>query len=277
MDISKIRKLIEKEQSCRAIGNQEEADAFLLKIQELIMQYNLDLDTIKEDQKNDSGIRQESIIIDISWQEELLDNICKNFLCKVIPYWKYTYKDGSYMDWRKKNIVGKVHNIEACIYMFKFYCSEIMQLSVKAYTSDIEQRRAVFGSNWKKVEKEFNEQHRQKYIRDYYIGCVHGISRRMRDEKEKMERGAQDLMIINDSQVNEYIEREYSLIVYETPKEEEKKRGRPAKVKYRKLTKREQKEIENNKMGNGYHQGYSDGYAVQKGETRVTSGDKKLS
>lgn len=227
--IKKIQKLLAKASSTDSI---HEREALLLKAQELLLEYNLDASHL--DLKVEVGILEEQLNYYDDWESTLLRVIAKNNFCRTVR-----------QPWNKKiNVIGKSNNISVCIYLHKFFNSTLLELSIKSYMKMCDER--LGGQDPSKAQK-------NKYLNEYLLDGVHGIAYKMRMQKEEAMNNAKvsDLILINDTDVQKYVDEKYPNL--------RKSRGGSY-----------------NPMGSGYSNGFNDGSNIKTGNSRVTSGVKQI-
>lgn len=169
--IDKIRKLLNKQESAKSVGNLEEADAFALKVTELLTKYNLSIFDIKE--KEDENAVGYSIHKDISKKKnegefifDLYNVICKFNYGKLIIL--------SRSDEKYAMIIGTLLDIEIIRFLGDQLAEKFRFLARKAYSEHK-------GISIKKG----------KFIRDFLKGATTGLYAKyyyQREEQERIER-----------------------------------------------------------------------------------------
>lgn len=131
--LKKIKALYEKAQSSQELGNVEEANAFMKKVEELILKHNLDLSKIKEfsevediyhNEEREEGIEyyKKETLQEGKWEQDLISIICQYNFCKCF-YRTYAHAPGGEMYFSKIGkppyavIVGTPSNIEVVKYL----------------------------------------------------------------------------------------------------------------------------------------------------------------
>jgi hypothetical protein len=188
----KLRKLIAKEESSRELGNQMEAEAFASKIQELLLQYELDIEEVRGKDKA-SDIEKEKVdITDIvgshegTWVYLLYGVGAENNFCKVVmPYkWDYNYL----------TLIGEENNREFTHYFVNQLISKLRELARRSF------------KEYRGTDK------RNTYIRAFLRGAVDGIkSRLQKDRKEAMDSTPQvyGLVVRKDAALRIFMDQAY--------------------------------------------------------------------
>lgn len=172
--LERIGKLIDKAQSSESIGSIHEAEIFMNKARQLLIQYNLSESDIKK--KEDDYIIEllhYNEIVNIKsndgiiWVQSLINIICEYNLTKYIHLSKtYSY----YIVGTKVNIDFTKNLINTMIPVFLNLCS-------KRWSEH--QYQLAMGLAW--------EVKRNKFRRDYLDGVVIGVNLAYKKEKEKQE------------------------------------------------------------------------------------------
>lgn len=181
--LSKIQKLLAKAASTDSI---HEREALLLKAQELLLEYNLDMSQV-ETLSGHEDIREESTFYSELWETNLLHCIAVNNFCETM---RFTSS-------KKINVMGKPSNIAVVIYLYKFFHRSLIELGMKAYLKMCEER-----CNGLEPSKKIKD----KYLLDYMLGGVQGINQRMKEQKEESSKdaGVYGIMVISDKKLEEY-------------------------------------------------------------------------
>lgn len=206
----KLSKLIAKEESARELGNQAEAEAFASKVQELLLQYELDLGDIRSREAESIVIREERFtvynksktslyalvdptikILDLtvknesSWVKYLYSTLAETNFCRTLGM-----RDDPYA----VVLIGTDMNREFVHFMVLELVSKIRKLARKSY------------SEYHGRDK------RNTFIRSFYQGCVDGIRRKLQLERVRKDQNSNQihaLVIQKDKMLNDFIEQEY--------------------------------------------------------------------
>jgi hypothetical protein len=196
----KITKLLKMAQSAKEIGNIEEADAFLGKANDLLLEYNIehsDLDMSDKRRKieitmntvsyhdNQAGSR---------WRLQFLQILCEYNFCDLVKRsWSST---GSYVNNHMAEVMGQPENVDAVLYLFNNIATQLLFIAQDSYTKIDAEKRPV----------------RYSYLKDYLLGAVHGFRDKMkalRKEQEAKYEGLNGLVLYNAAAIAEYIENKY--------------------------------------------------------------------
>lgn len=208
----KLRKLIAKEESARELGNQAEAEAFASKVQQLLLQYELDLGDIKSQTAETIEIKEERFtvynksklvlyiisnpsagykIIDLTvknesnWIRDLYGIVALTNFCKILAHAKDPYV---------VILIGTDMNREFVHYMVLQLVSKMRNLARKSY------------STYKGTDK------RNTFIRSFLRGCNEGISTRLMLDRLAADRDKPQvhaLIVQKDRMVNDYLSKTY--------------------------------------------------------------------
>ena len=235
--ISRIQKLYNQSISSSKIGNLEEAETFMLGVQRLLSEYNLEMSVIGNGiQKSvitESKVDYKGLVSYGEWEVDLMINICKYNWCKAI-----------FNSYEKTiTVIGRGDNIGVCNYLYNFIRINLVTLSKISYYKEIETLRNKIGRN---VSEEFLHKnkllpYRRYYIRDYLAGAVIGIGVKLKLQQEaNSNKGLMGLMLCNKEEIVDYMNINYSNL--ET-------------VDFKKI-----------KRGKGYKEGYDGGLNLKIGE-----------
>ena len=133
--LDKIQKLMNKAASCTEIGNAEEAQAFMGKVQSLMNKHRLEMSDVEafDPENEDSSIDEEMSSFDkdsglsskkrIWWQNRLAQLIAFNNNCKILV------QSGSNNIW----FVGRKRDRQICIYLWTFIVRTMQEYARKEY------------------------------------------------------------------------------------------------------------------------------------------------
>lgn len=179
--LEKIKKLMRHAESAKNIGSMAEAEAFAAKIQELMIQYNIDhigsIDT-------EEGFKEEVYdkINSTWWHRMLLTEIAKYNFVKVFKY------EGS----TKSLIIGKKLNIENTAWMFNFIKTKIW------YAAYYETRREGKKNQFLDTGQ---------FKKNFYLGAVNGFKSKLQELKNSQANVVtiNALMVSTDSAITEFV------------------------------------------------------------------------
>lgn len=190
----KISKLIAKEESAREIGNLAEAEAFAAKVQQLLLQYELDV----KDLKNQTG---ESLVIiekrfdtkilttrhESNWAIYLYNACAKACFCTVLAY-------GRSAATTFVTLIGTEVNIEMLHLMASRLAVQIRKVA------RIEFARYV------------GPDKRNTWIRGFLKGACHGISQKLRNDAARIMIDQPQMSALvhdKDASMRKYMEEHY--------------------------------------------------------------------
>lgn len=146
----KLKKLLEKAESAKELGNLEESEAFFGKISELLLKHNLEISDLNFDlpqpeNKIVSDLNSEErieygreVIEGIEWERTLMDIICKAHFCSRFFG---SYRNKYYSIYPKMQIIGTEENIALVKYFYVIIRDKFRELSKKAYTEKVNEVR----------------------------------------------------------------------------------------------------------------------------------------
>lgn len=208
----KLRKLIAKEESAREIGNQAEAEAFASKVQQLLLQYELDLGDIKSQTAETIEVHEERFtvfkksqifteillnpncgykLVDLTvknesnWIRDLYGVVAQTNFCQILAHGKDPYV---------VILIGTDMNREFVHYMILQLVSKIRNLARKSF------------STYEGPDK------RNTFIRSFLRGCIEGIRTRLMLDRlaaDKNQPQVHALVIQKDRMIKDYLSRTY--------------------------------------------------------------------
>lgn len=193
--IDKIRKLLEKSESAKQLGNQAEAEAFAMKAQDMMIKYQVQADELRQASGGKMQMKLEVWnYLDLTnrhesdWVKNLIFSLCIGNLCRTV-WLTIPWKDPNNPDYKWKDgdmaIMGQPENIEMTRYMLD-------QFVVRARMMAKESFRKYDG-----LEK------RNTYIRGFLRGFSLGLREKLRENLATYtkEENSTSLMIVNQSAV----------------------------------------------------------------------------
>lgn len=188
MNLNAIIEKIKKLQALANSSNKHEAALAATKMQKLLMQHNLDLETVENHAEASPYIKDTEILdcnrLTKGWKSDLYAVIASNNFCTLLTV------SGS----PKVSIVGKKHNLEIVRYLYHYLEREIERLATKAAESQYSGRAA--------------------YIRGFSLGAVHTIGNRLWEAKKDMaeQSDCRALIVKSDAELKSAVEREFGKV-----------------------------------------------------------------
>ena len=187
----KLRKLMRKEESARELGNLAEAEAFATKIQQMLINYELEIAEIKDSSDREILSIDEELIDcslltnrhESSWVVFLYDAAAKGNFCKVII-------TGGGISKLQIILIGNPINKEFTHYMVHQMLSKLRNLSRLSF------------KEYKGADK------RNTYIRSFLRGASTGLGYRLLEELKNQSRMHEktNAMVINKgAQLQDYM------------------------------------------------------------------------
>lgn len=165
--LDKIRKLINKQNSSEKLGNLEEANAFALKVSELLAKHNLSRFDIKDKVEDSGVIRQNCNEITTpknegKWLLALYNTLSKYNYCRLIVVNGLHNTYGA--------LFGTEENIEVVRFMGEQLSNKIRFLGKQTY---------------KQLSGKIPEK-KNAFLRAFYSGAVSGIAAKLHEQQDAM-------------------------------------------------------------------------------------------
>jgi hypothetical protein len=240
--LKKIKALMDKAASTDSIAEKE---SFMLGAQKLLQKYNLDMSEVQTFQSDDRKVMEDIISYSDDWERNLMSAIARNNFCRILLN---TYD-------LQIIVIGKTDNVGVCIYIFNFFRSALLELSVKAYLGFLESLNDGLKKKVKIPEKKLNAL-KEKYIHDYLYGGVDGVKDKLELQKKTAEienANLRGLMVTNEREISVYVDE-----------------------KYGRFLGRARQSNKGNQSSGAYSQGRKDGFGISQGNTALNSGTKRI-
>lgn len=194
--LEKLRKLLLHKESAEQIGSSAEAEAFALKIQKLLNQYNLSLSDIDLEERKNNMVREKGLDAKSKGFKGrssyiVMDVIAKNNWCKA-------YSTGL-SSTGLMSIIGSKENVEVCKYLHSILFPLSVKLGKKEYAKFIKNDFGVLIGAIKPS--------RGKYMRAFIDGFASGLSVKFMTEKKKFEEEnptGSSLIVCNEQALMEF-------------------------------------------------------------------------
>jgi rRNA processing protein Krr1/Pno1 len=258
--IERVQKLLNLKEGAEAVGSYAEAENAASRLQDLLMRYNLDLDTVRastiekkaemSDEWIHCGDKQDKR--ESNWIPDLYYAIASNNLCKV---WIYD---------KSVRIIGHKHNVALVSYITEQMIAKIR----------IAERQA-----FKIYETQGGFEKRGTYRRGFFKGASIGIGVRLKKDKEVMTQDNNPfavMIVSRESEVMEYIYEKWPHLRPENRAEQQRKAQEkwdalPEKEKERIVKEAEREAKRQSRLKgprqigstDGYYQGYEAGKKMQ--------------
>lgn len=187
----KIRKLISLKEGAEEIGSIEEAANAQARISELVLKYNLDLSKMPGRKDKQNIITQKYTVVskktESDWQSDLMFTIAKFNMVKALRHGN-KFGNNYYF-----SLIGEKINIDLVIFIFEQLSVRIKSMRLAAY---------------KLANKEYPIP-KNGYFRSYPRAVVKEIEYKLYEEAYDMKKkyeGGNQLMVLNDKAISDYIE-----------------------------------------------------------------------
>jgi len=237
----RIKKLLDKANSAKSIGNIEESIAFTDKVNEMLLRYNLEMAEINTVSES-TQLTEDGQILTVSmalnrWTQRMLDVLCKFNFCTCI-----------YHDCGRKElavtIIGNRENINAVAYLYEVLKSQFENMAKAKYKAYVDSVRNEFiiaedniladmvahnnkisdykkvkgGYVYKKLKKHLKGVViRPKYYKSFFLGAIKGIYIKLDESHNKMKNNTDDfskkitaLVLSNESKLVEYVNQRFN-------------------------------------------------------------------
>jgi hypothetical protein len=233
-----------------ATHSQQEAEALTQKANELLIKYNIDrqkvFDSLNKDGQGDkfeSWVTGEKVqykenLAGNRWRKELIKMLCRHNLCGVIfsnsKDDKYLKRDPTFL------VYGDMQNVEMVVWLYHYLDTYLMRMAK-------ESRAAL-------TDEERDMQCRHTYLVNFLDGAIHGIERKLNDERLASELKDQigQLIKYNDKAIEEYRDKVFGKTIWTSNKSKERKTDL------------------------GYEDGFEAGKNVKLSERRLTNAEDKV-
>lgn len=195
----KIKMLIDKANST---DSPQEAEALMMKANELLLKYNLDASHVmSKEQVQKTGVQEDTIGFDEEWHRVLMSTICKHNLCDML----ISRYNG------RLHVIGRPANVNAVIMMYDFYRTAILRIAMDAYKTYLKEDEAEMGV---KIKRKAG--HEDKFINAYIGGAIDGAGKKMKEQMDYMKQGSGSMALVtlNEDAVAKYIREKYPNLGY---------------------------------------------------------------
>lgn len=186
--LEKIKKLMRHAESAKNIGSFEEAEAFASKIQELMLQYNIEHIEMKDDAFDEIKEEKYDGINSTWWHKLLIGHIAKYNFVKIFK-----------VDSRSSLIIGKKINIENAVWLFNFIKTKIW------YAAYYETRKQG------KKDPLLNT---NQFKKNFYFGAVKGFADKLFELKNSQANvtAINSLILATDARIMDFVRAKYKIV-----------------------------------------------------------------
>lgn len=169
--ISRIKKLMRHAESAKQLGSLEEAETFSAKVEELMIEYNIELSQVKLEENEgefDKWMYGEKVSYKDNqagqrWRLNLVEVLCEYNFCN------YTWNARSHTF----RVYGRMENVDTVVWMYNFLSIGLLRLAQEAHVNRNEFDQIMYGQN------------RYSFLKDWLIGAVVGLNRKFRLQREQ--------------------------------------------------------------------------------------------
>lgn len=194
--IQRIKKLLKHAESAKALGSEAEAEAFALKANELLMEYNLSMLDIAAS-KDDDAVDFSNYVYGeyISYKDNQSGNRWKYDLISVLT--KYNLCDFTFNRYHVAfRVYGRMENVDVVVWMYNFLSIGLLRLAQERYNTDMLLRSQYTN--------------RYAFLKDFLLGAVRGVQAKLEEQRQTQAKNSQmyGLMVINKEMLDKYIKTE---------------------------------------------------------------------
>jgi len=169
--ISRIKKLMRHAESAKQLGSLEEAEAFSAKVEELMIEYNIELSQVALDDKEgefDKWMYSEKLSYKDNqagqrWRMELITVLTRHNFCSFI-YSSYS---------KTFEVYGRMENVDTVVWMYNFLSIGLLRLAQEAHVKRDLMSQVIYGDR------------RYAFLKDWLVGATVGIDNKLTKQKEQ--------------------------------------------------------------------------------------------
>lgn len=146
--VERVRKLLALAKS----ANEHEAALAAFKAQELLTEYNLKLDDVKEGDTEELIIDGEMVSDSRPWRRAMAANLARLYFCSY--HYRYVYAGTAkracgYIRYDRHHFAGAPHNVAVCKSIFAYLCDTIDRLAKESGLKQPVRGRAMFMTSFR--------------------------------------------------------------------------------------------------------------------------------
>lgn len=169
--ISRIKKLMRHAESAKQLGSLEEAETFSAKVEELMIEYNIELSQVKLEENEgefDKWMYSEKLSYKDNqagqrWRLHLVEVLCNHNFCNYV--WS------SYS--KTFEVYGRMENVDTVVWMYNFLSIGLLRLAQEAHVSRDWESKLIYGER------------RYAFLKDWLVGATVGINNKLTKQKEQ--------------------------------------------------------------------------------------------
>jgi len=169
--ISRIKKLMRHAESAKQLGSLEEAETFSAKVEELMIEYNIELSQVKLEENEgefDKWMYSEKVSYKDNqagqrWRLHLVEVLCEHNFCSYI--WN------SYS--KTFEVYGRMENVDTVVWMYNFLSIGLLRLAQEAHVDRGWESKLIYGER------------RYAFLKDWLIGATVGLDRKFQRQREE--------------------------------------------------------------------------------------------
>jgi hypothetical protein len=193
--IQRIKGLMRHADSAKEMGSLAEAETFTNKVNELLLQYNLEMAEVvaTADKQNDqfkNWMYSESISYKDNqsgqrWRLSLVETLCDNNLCS------YTFKSGM----KTFTVYGHMQNVDTVVWLYNYLSIGLLRLAQENHVALPAETKLFYN--------------RYAYLKDFLLGAVRGLGEKMEAQRVASAQANKltGLMVINKKALGEYLDK----------------------------------------------------------------------
>lgn len=202
--LDRVKKLLAKAESAKEIGSLAEAEAFMQKVNELMIEYNLSMHDIRMAAAADNDkfadwiygeyVEYKENLAGGRWRMDLIKMICRHTLTGIVFNTHI----------KKFRVYGQIENVESTVWQYNFLSSRLLSMAKDA----------------RKESAEALEHCRHTFLKDYLMGSIHGIERKLIEQakESKLKDAVNQLIKYNDKALDEYVKEKVGDVIKSMPR-----------------------------------------------------------
>jgi len=191
--IARIKKLLRHAESAAKLGSQAEAETFSNKVNELLLEYNLEMAQVQSSPDEDkfaTWTYAESISFADNqsgnrWKKALVYALCEyNFCSSTINAYTKTFR-----------VYGQMQNVDTVIWMYNYLSVGLLRLAQEKHMALTPTQKATYN--------------RYAYLKDFLLGAVAGLEQKLEAQRKSHQQAnaLTGLMIVNKDALNEFVKK----------------------------------------------------------------------
>lgn len=196
--IDRIKKLKNHAESAKSLGSLEEAESFMLKVTELLMEYNISEHEVNSHQTEEKDRFKNWAYAEwISFDDKHQGWQWKKQLMKVIC--KYNFTDYIFNSRSKRlQVYGNMENVDVTVWLYHYLEIGLYNLAEKHYQQELAKKIRDERRRFTKVEA-------YTFKRDFLLGAVQGFDDQLYEQRKQQGSKTSEIILYNSKALDEYL------------------------------------------------------------------------